>query len=214
MIVVFVHVYVAICQSVMLVSALCATIGVLGQPKVSVTGVSLLTIVISSIRALISGPVGILNIHQASKRCFMLLTGKATRLSNKRGLLSGLRQLPKPTFVIKALPKMSNGSRPRILVSNDDGINAPGIRALIAALVEQNFADVLVCAPSGERSAQSHAITLGRYMSCAPAEVPGAIEAYAVDGTPADSVMLAMHSPLLKVGEAGLEASTTHATAA
>lgn len=50
------------------------------------------------------------------------------------------------------------------------------------------FTQVFVCAPSGERSAQSHAITLGRYMSAAPTDVPGAVEAFAVDGTPADSV--------------------------
>ncbi|GFR42531.1 hypothetical protein Agub_g3431 [Astrephomene gubernaculifera] len=90
-------------------------------------------------------------------------------------------------------------SRPRILVSNDDGINAPGIKALVGELVKANFADVYVCAPSGERSAQSHAITLGRYLSCVPADpVPGVVEAYAVDGTPADSVMLALCSPVFQ----------------
>ncbi|EFJ52360.1 hypothetical protein VOLCADRAFT_86716 [Volvox carteri f. nagariensis] len=89
--------------------------------------------------------------------------------------------------------------RPRILVSNDDGINAPGIKALIAEIVKADFADVYVCAPSGERSAQSHAITLGRYMSCVRAEPsPGIVEAYAVDGTPADSVMLALCSPVFQ----------------
>ncbi|KXZ46519.1 hypothetical protein GPECTOR_43g956 [Gonium pectorale] len=89
--------------------------------------------------------------------------------------------------------------RPRVLVSNDDGINAPGIKALISELVKANVADVYVCAPSGERSAQSHAITLGRYMSCVPAEcTAGVVEAYAVDGTPADSVMLALCSPVFQ----------------
>lgn len=57
-------------------------------------------------------------------------------------------------------------AKPRILITNDDGINAPGIKALINELARQGFADVFVSAPSGERSAQSHAITLGRYMRC------------------------------------------------
>ncbi|KAG2501277.1 hypothetical protein HYH03_001080 [Edaphochlamys debaryana] len=88
-------------------------------------------------------------------------------------------------------------ARPRILITNDDGINAPGLKAITNALIQADIADVYVCAPSGERSAQSHAITLGRYMSCIPADpVPGVVEAYAVDGTPADSVMLALCSPI------------------
>ncbi|KAJ9533436.1 hypothetical protein QJQ45_026485 [Haematococcus lacustris] len=89
------------------------------------------------------------------------------------------------------------GSKPKVLVSNDDGIEAPGIRALIAEIVKSACFDVYVSAPAGERSAQSHAITLGRYLSCAPAQVPGVLEAFAVDGTPADSVMLGMHSSLM-----------------
>lgn len=62
---------------------------------------------------------------------------------------------------------MSGPAKPRILITNDDGINAPGIRALINELARQGFADLFVSAPDGERSAQSHAITLGRYMRCA-----------------------------------------------
>ncbi len=92
-------------------------------------------------------------------------------------------------------------ARPRILVSNDDGINAPGIKAVVNELLKADFCDVYVCAPSGERSAQSHAITLGRYLSCVPQEgyASGVVEAYAVDGTPADSVMLALCSPVFQV---------------
>eukprot|EP00955_Chlamydomonas_euryale_P026338 278335-Chlamydomonas_euryale.AAC.4 len=50
---------------------------------------------------------------------------------------------------------------------------------------------------------QSHAITLGRYLSAFPSEhmldaCPGVVEAWAVDGTPADSVMLGLHSNCLK----------------
>jgi hypothetical protein len=93
---------------------------------------------------------------------------------------------------------MTNASvaRPKILISNDDGVNAPGLRALVKALAASQIADVYVCAPAGERSATSHAITLGRYLSCYRCEVPGAVEAFAVDGTPADSVMLALNGPV------------------
>jgi hypothetical protein len=95
---------------------------------------------------------------------------------------------------------MPENGRPSVLVSNDDGIDAPGLRALVAALVESNICHIYVCAPSGERSAQSHAITLGRYMACTEHSIAGVEQAIGVDGTPADSVMLALHSPVLKVG--------------
>ena len=91
--------------------------------------------------------------------------------------------------------------KPRILVSNDDGIEAPGIKALVSELVKADFAEIYLCAPNGERSAQSHAITLGRYMSCIRHDdAPGTTQAYAVDGTPADSVMLALCSNIFQVG--------------
>jgi 5'-nucleotidase len=57
-----------------------------------------------------------------------------------------------------------------VLVSNDDGIQAPGLTALVAALAESPDIEVFVCAPSGERSAQSHAITLGRWVGQTPEE--------------------------------------------
>ena len=48
----------------------------------------------------------------------------------------------------------------------------------------------------GERSALSHAITLRKHFAATPVAVPGATAAWAVDGTPADTVMLALHAPL------------------
>ena len=65
---------------------------------------------------------------------------------------------------------MAERTRPRVLVSNDDGITAPGLQALCTALVKADFCDILVCAPTSERSAQSHAITLGR---CVPLGADG-----------------------------------------
>ena len=76
--------------------------------------------------------------------------------------------------------------KPLILVTNDDGVTAPGIRAAAAALRE--IADVIVCAPDRERSASSHALTLDRPLRVDELE-PGV---FAVDGTPADCTYLAL----------------------
>jgi 5'-nucleotidase len=76
--------------------------------------------------------------------------------------------------------------KPLILVSNDDGIEAPGIRALAGALGD--LGEVMVVAPDRERSAQSHAISLDRPLRVQELE-PGK---WSVDGTPADCIYLAM----------------------
>jgi 5'-nucleotidase len=75
----------------------------------------------------------------------------------------------------------------RILVSNDDGIYSPGIAAL--AQVASEFGDVRVVAPDVERSSAGHAITAGRPLSYRPTHIHG-LEAYRVNGTPADCVAL------------------------
>lgn len=74
--------------------------------------------------------------------------------------------------------------RPRILVSNDDGIHAPGLRALADAL--DAVGEVYVVAPDRERSAIGHALTLHRPLRV---EKLGA-RRYAVNGTPSDCVNL------------------------
>jgi hypothetical protein len=71
----------------------------------------------------------------------------------------------------------------RVLVSNDDGIDAPGLRAVVTALAALPGVEVYVCAPSEERSAQSHAISLQRFLAAHPHRgVDGAKAAFAVDG--------------------------------
>jgi 5'-nucleotidase len=75
----------------------------------------------------------------------------------------------------------------RILVSNDDGIRAAGIRALEAALAP--LGDIWVVAPDREQSAASHSLSLYR-----PLRVEQLDERhYAVDGTPTDAVNLAIN---------------------
>ena len=83
--------------------------------------------------------------------------------------------------------------RPLILVSNDDGIDAPGIRALASALTE--VGEVHVVAPIKEQSAVGHAITMRdpvRAHSWPFRGMHGEIAAHAVTGTPADCVKLAI----------------------
>ena len=79
----------------------------------------------------------------------------------------------------------------KILVTNDDGIYAPGLWALVKEL--KNVAEVVVVAPDREQSAVGTAITLSqplRVQKVSPA-VPD-VETFAVEGTPADSVILAL----------------------
>ena len=78
--------------------------------------------------------------------------------------------------------------RPLVLVSNDDGYASPGIRALRDALL--SWADVVVVAPETEQSATSHSLSLHRPLRTRAIE-PGM---FAVDGTPADSVYVALHA--------------------
>ena len=77
----------------------------------------------------------------------------------------------------------------RILISNDDGIFSPGLKALaeVAAL----FGDVRVVAPDVEQSAKGHAVTTQRPLRYVPTEM-GPFEAYRVNGTPADCVALGL----------------------
>jgi 5'-nucleotidase len=79
----------------------------------------------------------------------------------------------------------------RILIANDDGIHSPGIAML--AQVATRFGDVRVVAPDVEQSSASHAITASRPLSYKPAKNIKGIEAYRVNGTPADCVALGVH---------------------
>ena len=77
-----------------------------------------------------------------------------------------------------------------ILVVNDDGIQSPGLRALVDALTTK--ADVFVCAPDGQRSAKSHSITLGENVSVVSLDYPGAKAALQISGTPADCTKIGL----------------------
>jgi 5'-nucleotidase len=80
----------------------------------------------------------------------------------------------------------------RILVTNDDGIYSPGIAAL--AKIASRFGEVRIVAPDVEQSSMGHAITASRPLSYkkSPITFEG-IDAYRVNGTPADCVALGQH---------------------
>ena len=80
----------------------------------------------------------------------------------------------------------------KILISNDDGINAPGIQALVESL--EKIADVFVVAPDREQSAVGHAITIHDPLKVSKKYIDGKEFGYAVSGTPADCVKLALCS--------------------
>jgi 5'-nucleotidase len=85
--------------------------------------------------------------------------------------------------------------KPLILVTNDDGITAPGIRALISVMSE--IGDVIVVAPDKPQSATGHAITINNtlYLNRISAE-NAAITEYSCSGTPVDCVKFAVNEIL------------------
>jgi len=80
-------------------------------------------------------------------------------------------------------------SKPRILVTNDDGIVAPGIKALVD--VARKIGDPIVVAPDSPQSGQGHAITITEPIRLRKVDAFDGIEAYECSGTPVDCVKLA-----------------------
>jgi 5'/3'-nucleotidase len=80
----------------------------------------------------------------------------------------------------------------RILVTNDDGIYAPGLVALAGRLCE--VGEVIAIAPDRPRSATGHAITLHKPLRMQEVTLPGDITGYSTNGTPSDCVVLGVSS--------------------
>ena len=85
--------------------------------------------------------------------------------------------------------KPGPAERPRILVTNDDGIDSEGIHILARGLLE--VADVLLVAPQEEKSGVSHAITLGGPVQYRELDSRMGLPGYVVMGTPVDCVRFA-----------------------
>src|SRR5271168_5440486 len=85
---------------------------------------------------------------------------------------------------------MSNGRKPCVLLTNDDGYQAAGLRSLADHFKE--FADVQIVAPSMERSGAAQSLTLRQPIVCHRISE----SEWAIDGTPADCVIVALHKLL------------------
>ena len=83
-------------------------------------------------------------------------------------------------------------NKPKILITNDDGIFAPGIYALWEAM--QEVGQTTVVAPDTEQSAVGHAITLSDPLRVEGIHRTGGFEGFAVSGTPADCAKIAIRS--------------------
>jgi len=78
----------------------------------------------------------------------------------------------------------------KILLTNDDGIFAPGLAAIYKELVK--IGDVTVVAPSGSQSGASHSITFSEPLVCNKVDINGLFTGFSVQGSPADCVKLAV----------------------
>jgi 5'-nucleotidase len=86
-------------------------------------------------------------------------------------------------------------SRPLILVTNDDGITAPGIRNLVESIAD--LGDIVVVAPDSHQSGMGHAITISDILRMSSHDFGMAgVEAYKTTGTPVDCVKLAIYKIL------------------
>ncbi|MGC4102652.1 5'/3'-nucleotidase SurE [Ferruginibacter sp.] len=83
---------------------------------------------------------------------------------------------------------------PVILITNDDGITAPGIKNLVEAVKE--LGKVVVVAPDKPQSGMGHAITIGEPLRMNKVDIFGNIEAWQTSGTPVDCVKLAVDKVL------------------
>ncbi len=89
---------------------------------------------------------------------------------------------------------MKKKSLPTILITNDDGITAPGIRNLVEAV--KTLGKVIVVAPDKPQSGMGHAVTIGTPLRMDKVDIFEGIEAWQISGTPVDCVKLAVDKVL------------------
>jgi len=84
--------------------------------------------------------------------------------------------------------------KPLILITNDDGIDSPGIKLLAESL--EGLGEIIIVAPDRQQSAVSSSLTIQRPIRVKELRLNNKFEAYSVDGTPTDCVKLAFFSIL------------------
>ncbi|HRH51562.1 MAG TPA: 5'/3'-nucleotidase SurE [Panacibacter sp.] len=92
------------------------------------------------------------------------------------------------------MSKAKTKEQPVILITNDDGITSPGIKALVDAV--KHLGKVVVVAPDKPQSGMGHAITIGHPLRMHAVHIFKGIEAYQCSGTPVDCVKLAVDKVL------------------
>ncbi|MES1198021.1 MAG: 5'/3'-nucleotidase SurE [Chitinophagaceae bacterium] len=88
----------------------------------------------------------------------------------------------------------SNKGKPVILITNDDGVNAPGILNLVEAV--KDLGKIVVVAPDKPQSGMGHAITIGQPLRLHKMHVADNVETWSCTGTPVDCVKLAVDKVL------------------
>lgn len=92
------------------------------------------------------------------------------------------------------MAKTRKKDKPVILITNDDGVTAPGIRNLVEAV--RDLGKIVVVAPDKPQSGMGHAITIGSPLRLSPVNTFEGVEAYQCTGTPVDCVKLAVDKVL------------------
>lgn len=97
-------------------------------------------------------------------------------------------------LLLPAVACAADGADPRyhVLISNDDGVDAPGLEALAAALAADPAYRVTVVAPASNQSAKGHALSIEGLLEVRRHGQVAGCEAWAVEGTPASSVRVAL----------------------
>jgi 5'-nucleotidase len=88
------------------------------------------------------------------------------------------------------MAKSKKKAPPVILITNDDGVTAPGILNLIEAV--KDLGKIVVVAPDKPQSGMGHAITIGNPLRLHPVQLSEGVEAWQCSGTPVDCVKLAV----------------------
>lgn len=78
----------------------------------------------------------------------------------------------------------------KVLICNDDGIDSPGINALVNSI--KDIAEITVVAPDRQQSAVGHALTISSPLRVVPFKRDGELFGYSINGTPADCVKIAL----------------------
>ncbi len=93
-----------------------------------------------------------------------------------------------------AVKKVKKEEKPVILITNDDGIAAPGIKSLVDAV--KGLGKIVVVAPDKPQSGMGHAITIGHPLRLVKTDIYNGVSAYSCSGTPVDCVKLAVDKVL------------------